>query len=180
MHSIQRENLMEVPMIRTLSVVILLAFSMVLNSCAHSTRNQNLGQGIRENHEVTGKYRNLITDPNYHYYYAGPKSNPDVVMGLDKAFTLQSKFWHQIDLEKNKEQLEYWVTWGDRQSSRDGFAARYGGRFQGAYILDPEGKIIGDWWSKKDWGIFEFPGDNVIIAHPPRNTDNDRRWSRFY
>lgn len=166
-------------MIRPLYILLLLSGSIILSGCADLTRNQNLGQGIRENHEVTVKYRNLIIDPHYHYYYAGPKSNPDVVMGIDKIFTVQSKFWHQIDLEENKEQLEYWITWGDRQSSRDGFAARYGARFQGAYILDPDGKVIGDWWSKKDWGIFEFPGDNVIIAHPPRNTDKDLWWRRY-
>jgi hypothetical protein len=48
-------------------------------------------------------------------------------------------------------------------------------KYQGAYILDPEGQVVGDWYSKKDWGIFEFPGNNVIIAHPPRNrTENIR------
>ena len=160
---------------RFLSILPLLIFSLILSGCAYTSRNQNLGQGIREHHEVTAKYRNLIIDPNYHYYYAGPKSNPDAVMGLNKALTVQSKFWHQIDLASNKEQLEYWVTWGDRQSVDEGFAARYGGRYQGAYILDPDGKVIGDWWSKKDWGIFEFPGDNVIIPHPPRFIERGAR-----
>ncbi len=49
----------------------------------------------------------------------------------------------------------------------------------GAYILDPSGKVIGDWYSKKDWGIFEFPGDKVIIPYPPRNTSMSNNYIRF-
>ena len=41
------------------------------------------------------------------------------------------------------------------------------GRYQGAYILDPERSVIGIWYSKLDWGVFNFPGENVIIAYPP-------------
>lgn len=164
-------------MYRTICLFVILAISMLPSGCATTTRNQNLGQGIQENHEVTSKYRALTIDPRYHYYYSGPKNQPNAIMGLDQKLVVQSKFWHQIDL--TTEQLDYWVTWGDRQSSNEGFSSRYIGKYMGAYILDPEGKVVGDWYSKKDWGIFEFPGNNVIIPHPPRNQsggDNFRRY----
>jgi hypothetical protein len=155
--------------IRALS---LLALATLLSSCVATTGMQNSGT-ISESHDVTQKYRSLTIDPNYNYYWSGTKLNPDAIMGLDKNLTVQSKFWHQIDLDK--EQLQYWVTWGDRQSMDEGFSTRYLGHYMGAYILDLEGKVIGDWYSKKDWGIFEFPGNNVIIPHPPKNKAGSNR-----
>ena len=158
---------------RTIWLLILISYALIMSGCVSATGNRNLGQSIRENHDVTRKYRSLTIDPNYNYYYAGRKVQPDVIMGIDKKFTVQSKFWHMIDL--TPEQLDYWVMWGDRERSSEGFSRRYLMRYQGAYILDPEGQVVGDWYSKKDWGIFEFPGNNVIIAHPPRNrTENVR------
>ncbi len=159
---------------RTSYLLILLSMTALFSGCVAATSSQNLGKGIKENHEVTRKYRSLTIEAGYNYYYSGPELSPDAIMGIDKALTVQSKFWHQIDL--TTEQLEYWVKWGDRQSSDEGFSSRYMGRYMGAYILDPNGKVIGDWYSKKDWGIFEFPGNNVIIPHPPRNRyENSRR-----
>ena len=145
--------------------LFLLTLAALLSSCT-ATALQNPGT-LRESSEITRKYRALTIDPNYNYYWSGTQLDPDAIMGIDKKLTVQSKFWHQIDLDE--EQLEYWVTWGDRQFPEDGFSTRYFGRFMGAYILDNEGKVVGDWYSKKDLGIFEFPGNNVIIPYPPRN-----------
>ena len=158
-------------------LVALLSCTMFIGGCASTGSNKNLGQGIRESHDVTRKYRSLTIDPNYNYYYSGRELQPDVVMGIDKKFTVQSKFWHQIDL--TEEQLDYWVMWGDRERSSEGYSTRYLGNYMGAYILDTEGKIVGDWYSKKDLGIFEFPGNNVIIPHPPRNRAGSHRRIRY-
>jgi hypothetical protein len=164
-------------MMRIIWLFTLMFSFLIIGGCASTTNNKNLGQGIRENHEVTRKYRSLTIDPNYHYYYSGRELQPDVVMGIDKKFTVQSKFWHQIDL--TEEQLDKWVTWGDRERDNEGFSSRYLMKYQGAYILDPEGQVVGDWYSKKDLGVFEFPGNNIIIPHPPRNragSEPRKRW----
>lgn len=145
--------------------LVLVALTALLSSCT-ATAIQN-GGTIRESGDITRKYRSLTIEPNYNYYWAGTELNPDAIMGIDKSLTVQSKFWHQVDLDK--EQLDYWVKWGDRQFVEDGFSLRYLGKYMGAYILDDQGNVVGDWYSKKDWGIFEFPGNNVIIPHPPKN-----------
>ncbi len=152
-------------MIRTITLLLLLAIP-VTSGCVATYGAKNAG-GIKESHDITKKYRSLTLDPNYNYFYAGPELQPDAIMGIDKRLTVQSKFWHAIEL--TKEQLEHWVKWGDRESEDSGFSRRYMGRYVGAYILDLQGQVVGDWYSKKDWGIFEFPGNNVIIPHPPRN-----------
>jgi len=160
----------EALMVRTIYVLIFIAVTVLLNGCVATS--QNLGT-IKESHDVTKYYRSLKTNPDYNYFYSGTKLQPDAIMGLDKIWTVQSKFWHPVDL--TEEQLQYWVTWGDRQSADEGFSTRYLGKYMGAYILDIQGKTIGDWYSKKDWGIFEFPGDNVIIPHPPKNRVGSQR-----
>ncbi len=158
-------------MARMWHLLILLALAVLLSNCT-ATAIQNAGT-IRESGDITRKYRSLTIDPAYNYFYSGPELNPNAIMGIDNKLTVQSKFWHQVDLDK--EQLEYWVKWGDRQSSDEGFSRRYLGRFMGAYILDDQGQVVGDWYSKKDWGMFEFPGNNVIIPHPPKNRAGSQR-----
>ena len=145
--------------------LLLMVLAALLSSCT-ATALQNAGT-IRESGEITRKYRALTIDPKYNYYWSGTELNPDAIMGIDKNLTVQSDFWHQVDLDTEK--LQYWVTWSDRQFPEDGFSNRYFGKYMGAFILDYEGSVVGDWYSKKDWGIFEFPGNNVIIPHPPRN-----------
>lgn len=154
-------------MARNIFFTTLLAVSLFFSGCAATNSGSKNFGTIKESPEVTKKYRSLTIDPAYNYYYSGTELQPNAIMGIDKSYTIQSKFWHQIEL--TKEQLEYWVKWGDRQSADEGFSLRYLGRYQGAYILDLQGKAIGDWYSKKDQGIFEFPGNNVLIPYPPRN-----------
>lgn len=151
---------------RLIYLLLLIGISSILGGCVTATQNKNLGS-MRESRDITSKYTSLTIDSKYNYYYSGVELSPDVIMGIDKAYTVQSKFWHPVDL--TEEQLEYWVTWGKRQTADEGFSRRYLGKFMGAYILAPDGTVVGDWYSKKDWGIFEFPGNKVIIPHPPRN-----------
>jgi hypothetical protein len=140
--------------------------ALLITGCAATTSKNPLGS-IKESNDVFRQYREYKINPAYNYFYAGVELQPDAIMGIDKKYTVQSKFWHQVDL--TEEQLQYWVKWGDRQSVDEGFSRRYLGKYMGAYILDAQGTVVGDWYSKKDWGIFEFPGNNVIIPHPPRN-----------
>jgi hypothetical protein len=152
---------------RSIYLSVLLSLSLIISSCAVTTTGSKKLGTIRESPEITKKYRSLTIDSDYNYFYSGTELQPNAIMGIDKTYTVQSKFWHQVEL--TEEQLEYWVKWGDRQSSDEGFSTRYLGRYQGAYIVDPQGQVIGDWYSKKDQGIFEFPGSNVVIPYPPRN-----------
>lgn len=152
-------------MIRAI-VLSLLLITPAISGCVATVGNQNLST-IQESPDVTRLYRSYTINPNHNYFYSGPELQPDAIMGIDKGYTVQSKFWHPVDL--TEAQLERWVVWGDRESEDSGFSRRYMGRYMGAYILDLQGTVVGDWYSKKDWGIFEFPGNNVIIPHPPRN-----------
>lgn len=131
------------------------------NACAV---NPNRGT-IREHHEVTSLFRSYQVNPNYNYYYYGVYLEPDTIMGIDKKYTVTSDFWTPVDL--TPEQLKTWVIALDRKRGDPYFAKQYMWRYQGAYVLDPEGSIVGMWYSKLDWGVFDFPGGNVIIPFQP-------------
>lgn len=163
-------------MIRSVSHILTLSAVLITAGCAFTTSQYPLTT-IQESRDVTGQYRSLTINPAYNYYYSGNELQPDAIMGIDKTYEVSSKFWHLVEL--TPDQLEYWIVWGDRESEFDGFSTRYMGRYMGAYIVDPAGGTIGDWYSKKDWGIFEFPGTNVVIPHPPRNRAGFDRYDRF-
>ena len=164
-------------MVRTCVFMVLLSASALLVlGCASTTARYPLGK-IRESFEVTKQYRAYEINPGYNYFYAGVQLQPDAIMGIDKRYRIVSTFWHQVEL--TRDQLEYWVVWGDRQNTLEGFSRRYMGRYMGSYIVDPSGTVIGDWYSKKDWGIFEFRGDNVVVPHPPRNLPGSEYYERF-
>lgn len=160
-------------MTRYIFLVILISVSMLVGGCAQTDTmdRENLGS-IKENSEISKMYEAYTIDPDYNYFYYGRELQPDSIMGIGKDYTVESKFWHQVEL--TEEQLKSWVVWGKRGSDDRCGSSKYMGRYQGADILDPNGVIIGNWYSKRDWGIFEFPGSNVIKPHPPRNQEG---WS---
>ncbi len=156
-----------------LKSVLMISLSALIFGCSAKTgmNESNLGT-LKENPEVTKLYTSSAINPDYNYYYYGREIQPDTIMGISKDYTVQSKFWHPIQL--TKEQLEHWVTWGERSRDDRCASGKYLGSYQGSEILDPSGTIIGNWYSKRDWGIFEFPGNNTLVPHPPRNKES---WS---
>ena len=160
-------------MTRYIFLATLVAVLMFLGGCAstETTNRENMGS-FKENNEVSKMYAAHTIDPHYNYYYYGRELQPDSIMGIVKNYTVQSQFWHQVDL--TEDQLKSWAVWGNRDSGDLCASRRYMGRYQGADIFDPDGNVIGNWYSKRDWGIFEFPGNNILKPHPPRNQDG---WS---
>ena len=147
--------------------IITIIFSLFFMGCAvHTSTNSRYGS-IQEQHAVTNQFRSGEINPGYRYFYAGVFNEPDAILGLDSRFAVEGKFWTPIEL--TSEELRRWITRLDRvREDPETFARRYNFRYQGAYILDPNGRQVGIWYSKKDWGVFEFPEANLIIAHPPK------------
>ncbi len=149
------------------SLTIAVMLSIALIGCATVKRDDtNLGKSSKSS-EVTDSYKSYDLDPAYNYYYCGSEFNPEAIIGIRTEYDVQSNFWKQIDLTKG--QLESWVTWGERQSSGESFSNGFAG-FQGGYILDPDGNVVGNWYSKNELGTLYFPGDSVLIPYPPTNS----------
>ena len=143
-------------------LILLTIILIVAAACSHTSTNKGT---IREHHDVTRMFRSYTIIPNYNYYYYGVFLDPDTIMGIDNRYTVQSQLWKPIDL--SPDQLKRWVIDLDRKRGDLEFAYRYMGMYRGAYVLDPAGQKIGIWYSKLDWGVFDFPGNNIVIPYAP-------------
>jgi len=161
LNQIQNEEHMRFSHHLLLSLIILALFS----SCAAT----NTRGTIKENHAVTSIFRSAEINQNYNYFYYGVFLEPDTIMGIDKAYSVKTRFWTPVEL--TKEHLQTWIVALDRALNDDTFARRYMGRYQGAYVLDPQGKVVGMWYSKKDWGVFDFQEGKIIVPSTPSLKD---------
>lgn len=114
---------------------------------------------LQRQNDISSMFWNYEVVPGYDYYYSGPEDRPSAVMAMDPSYTIQSSFWKPINLEGDE--LSKWMedrfAW--KQSSRM--------RYNGAEILDPNGKRAGIFFSKFDDLVTKFQGDKVIEVYPP-------------
>lgn len=99
--------------------------------------------------------------PNYLYYKSGADLYPGAIMGLDRAYTLDSDLWKPMNLtEKMLKEIV-----GDMQSK----GMEVDELVHGFDILGPDGKKIGIWYSNfKAVTYVRMKGDNrVEIGTPP-------------
>jgi hypothetical protein len=85
---------------------------------------------------------------------------PYAIVGLDRAYHMRSRVWREVDRDTEKfEKMVFWL-WDDiRYAYRRNFT-------QGAYILDPEGKKVGIWYSGLWWAAIRFEENNRVVVMP--------------
>lgn len=115
---------------------------------------------IRPSRDVTTAYESSGVDPNLNYYISGPDTYPNAIIGIDKAWTLESDFWRKKELSaKSMKELV------QNMQSR---SAEQNSVLHGFIILDNNGRKIGDWFSIM--GIIttvEVTGEKRVIVYTP-------------
>ena len=113
--------------------------------------------------EVTVMFENGNFRPDYTYYYAHTSSHPKALIGIDPAYTLDNHLWSRVDPDRLKRLMDnMWI--------RD----EYWSHFYGSHIVDPTGKIIGIYYSKRNGGpIVMEPGNKVNVYLPWRDRVRD-------
>ena len=129
----------------------LLVSLILLSGCAG-----NHG-GLRISGEVARLFETYQVQTDYQYYYSGPDSRPHAIMGIHRSYTLNSKFWKAVDISET--QLKSWMR--SRMHSRLGLSPN------GYYIVDPDGKRIGIWYSMWDTTTIKIEGPGQIIVATP-------------
>jgi len=120
---------------------------------------------LEANSDVKDMFERYEVLPDYHYFYTESSVWPRVVIGLHKDYTLQSDFWHTVNV--TPEHLNRWV-------NIQGYSRQYFMAHNGSDILDQNGRKIGVWYalkSKRDWGVVKIIDDktvNIILVSPPR------------
>jgi hypothetical protein len=117
--------------------------------------------GVVTSREATDIWHSYEIRPDYNYYFSGPSSQPDFIIGIDNKYRLTSKLWKPVDL--TPEMLKKWFNFTRQRVgiSQDQY---------GAFIVDSDGNRVGLWYSVKDWrltGAATVGEDNTISVTRP-------------
>jgi len=117
--------------------------------------------GVVTSREATDIWHSYEIYPNYNYYFSGPSSQPNFIIGIDNKYRLTSKLWKPVDL--TPEMLKKWFNFTRQRVgiSQDPY---------GAFIVDAEGNRVGLWYSVRDWratGGATVGEDNTISVTRP-------------
>lgn len=121
---------------------------------------------------VTDAFDKYQVNPNYNYYYSGSEVYPSAVIGLDKAYTLDSDLWKKVDMTPAK--LQEIVTYMKDKAATVNLTTS----LHGFVILDDKGKQIGVWYSiikaTTKSSVRMKDGNTVLIDTPDIDT-----WLQF-
>ena len=110
------------------------------------------------NSMVEQAFKNDEMLDHYQYYYSGRENKPSAIIGIDPSFQFSSKFWTAIEPSLFK-------TMVGRMFPEYGF-------LYGAYIMSPEGRKAGVWYSWVNTFTAKFEGDRIIIFSPEPYADS--------
>jgi hypothetical protein len=119
---------------------------------------------LTRSHEVTHAFETNHIFPEHRYYIMGIGFASAAIVGIDRNYKLQARFWREVDLSKIevKDLLE-------RMINRDGYSPR------GFFILDTKGKKIGVYYSSVYWAAIKIEDGNKIVMLSPHISAGGRR-----
>ena len=144
-----------------LGVLVLVVVQSMLTGCATTAGKKS--SGVVTSREATEIWHSYEILPNYHYYYSGPDTQPNYLIGIDDRYKLISEFWKPVDL--TPAMLKNWFNYIRPRVgySQDPF---------GAFISDSKGERIGLWYSVRDWRLTGSAsvGENnqIFVTRPAR------------
>ena len=125
---------------------------------------------IRYSKEVGQSFQTLEMIDDYNYYYAGRANRPSAIIGIDSEFEFSSDLWTFIETD------EFETMVGRLSPPEYGF-------LNGSYILTPDERQAGVWYSWVNTHSVKFDGNRIMISDPEPFSDADSpgggRRSRF-
>jgi hypothetical protein len=107
--------------------------------------------------EVTQAFDGYRIDPDLNYYFSGAEAWPDAIIGVSKAYTLDSTLWRKITATP-----EVFKNLVSGMQSRPSTLPLHG-----YAILDDQGRQIGVWYSMFGVrGYVKMEGEIVDISTP--------------
>lgn len=147
-------------------ILTLLMLCFLAGGCATTSQNQNWGK-IVQTSEVTQLVESATVLPGHTYYFTGPEAAPDAIIAVDNRFTLQSKYWIKVDdVAQNLKDWNRYID-NDHRFQSDNVRAKVMLRYGGFWIMTPDGKQAGLWYSRHDNTIVQFPDASTIIIYAP-------------
>ncbi len=110
--------------------------------------------------DVTRMFQNGEVSTDYRYYVAGFQRVPYGIIGIDNTYSLRTSYWQPVDLTPTVlKQVIYRMH------------TVYSLEPRGAWIVDPEGRRVGIWYSSQNWTKVKVEEDNQVMVVPPRPPD---------
>jgi hypothetical protein len=138
------------------ALCVLLIAGTLLPSMAASLISFRYGK-LERSREVTRAFETLQISDAYNYYTHGLGNIPYAIIGIDRNYKLRKGLWKAVSL--TPQMLRGWIRQMD--IIYDGFQP-YG--FQ---ILDDNGKMIGVWYSSKQWTTVILEDENQVAVFTP-------------
>jgi hypothetical protein len=81
-----------------MTIVTVLFLVVILSAQTGCATTGRKGSSIIPSREATEIWHSYEIQPNYHYYYSGPNSQPNFIIGIDDKYQFTSKLWKPVDL----------------------------------------------------------------------------------
>jgi hypothetical protein len=144
------------------SVLLLVVIQITGIGCA--TPPSGKTSNIITSQEATDIWHSYQILPNYNYYYSGPVSQPNYLIGIDDQYHLTSQLWKPVDL--TPDMLKNWFNY---YKPRVGYSLD----LYGADITDLDGNRVGLWYSVHDWRLLGSAGfgenNQISVTRPARS-----------
>jgi hypothetical protein len=144
-------------------LILLIVLTLMVAGCTKNYGN------FKKSDEVTTAFRQGDHQPEYQYYYSGRDNMPYAIIGIDRNYTVPSRYW--IPFEPESEMLSKMS--GNMFGKHKYYPTGY-------YILDPDGKIIGVWFSSVNSYSVSVDQTKRTVEVLFRNPENSRSLSFGY
>jgi hypothetical protein len=154
--SFMKKKRMYIRNVRTgLIIFLVVTVAGLFAGCAPSG---NYGT-LQRSRELDQKFLNYEVLPDYNYFISGVYDKPTAILGIHKDYQLVSDLWEPVQI--STAELEKFIQGIDPESYRGTIG------YYAAYILDPDGKTVGIWYSIQNTTTVKFLGGNKIEVFTP-------------
>ena len=153
---------------RLLTLLTAIITLFLLAGCA---TGGNYGKLDRDQ-DLNNMFLNYEVLPDHRYYTSGGYDAPDAILAIHRDYGLDNTktYWRLIPNVDNAQMRKWIDTIAPEQNPRAGYFA--------AYILDPDGKRVGAWYSSEAHATVKFLEGNKILVYTPTPDLNIRRPGR--
>ena len=130
----------------------------LLGVCASVFAGSKYGK-LERSRDLQKQIESYQVLPDHNYYYSGGHARPNAIIGIHKDYQLVTGQWQSVQISSG--QLQKWIT----SISPDTSMGPKG--YYGAYIISPDGKKAGFWYSIQSSTSIKFPGGNKIEVYTP-------------
>ena len=142
----------------------LLFLALLSTTACTCLSNKNFGKFVPDS-DVTAAFNKSEINSEFNYYITGSDTYPRSILGLNKAYVLDSDLWKKVEFKP--EELKE-ITAHMQQRATDCCRQRP----SGFTILDDKGKQIGIWYSIMVSSVsVKVLDDQKVIIYPPNDKD---------